>query len=338
VLIRALFDDRTLTGGLAGLALGTLAVAAVPTYPWLLVAAFLLGSMCGSATPGTNKAIFDRIDPDRQHRAIGIKQVGPTVGSAVGAVLVTGLAGPFLWQSGFLVAATVGLATAVGFSLVYRGAEGVEATYPDFPGLLSNRTYVVLLPAGVCLGGVFYATTGYAVLFVEESVGATVAAGGLVLAALQVASSAGRVGAGTLADLLPSTPRMRTSSVLVVQAAGGGILYLVLPLAGTTLAATAVFVGLGRGTTGRDGQRPVRPADVRVSRRRERVPGHLGVPGRPVVRRCRARLAGGLRRGLIVVTAASRGSRGPTHHGEIDSGEATPRPPATSTTARPSQS
>jgi len=201
--------------------------------------------MYGSATPGTNKAIFDRIDSDRQHRAIGIKQVGPTVGSAVGTVLVTGLAGAFLWQSGFLVAATVGLVTAVGFFLVYRGAEGVEASYPDFLGLLSNRTYVVLLPAGVCLGGAFYTTTGYAVLFVEESVGATVTAGGLVLAALQVASSAGRVGAGTLADLLPNTPRVRTSSVLVVQAAGGGILYLVLPLAGTTLAATAVFVGLG---------------------------------------------------------------------------------------------
>ncbi|MEF8843795.1 MAG: MFS transporter [Haloarculaceae archaeon] len=238
-------EHRTLTGGLAGVALGVLAVAVAPTYPWLLVAAFLLGSMYGSATPGTNKAIFDRIDPERQHRAIGIKQVGPTVGSAVGAVLVTGLAGAFLWQSGFLVAAVVGLTTAVGFFLVYRGAEGVEATSPDCPGLLSNRTYVVLLPAGICLGGAFYTTTGYTVLFVEESVGATVATGGLVLAALQVASSAGRVGAGTLADVLPGAPRVRTSSVLVVQAAGGGILYLMLPLAGTTLAASAVFVGLG---------------------------------------------------------------------------------------------
>lgn len=238
-------EHRTLTGGLAGLALGALAVAIAPTYPSLLVAAFLLGSMYGSATPGTNKAIFDRIDPERQHRAIGIKQIGPTVGSAVGAVLVTGLAGLFLWQFGFLVAAAVGLATAVGFFLVYREAEGVEATYPDFLGLLSNRTYVALLPAGVCLGGAFYTTTGYTVLFVEESVGTTVATGGLVLAALQVASSAGRVGAGTLADVLPSTPRVRTGSVLLVQAAGGGILYLVLPLTGTPLAASAVFVGLG---------------------------------------------------------------------------------------------
>ena len=238
-------EHRTLTGGLAGLALGSLAVAIAPTYPSLLVAAFLLGSMYGSATPGTNKAIFDRIDAERQHRAIGIKQVGPTVGSAVGAVLVTGLAGLFLWQFGFLVAAAVGLATAVGFYLLYRDAEGVEATYPDFLGLLSNRTYVVLLPAGVCLGGAFYTTTGYTVLFVEESIGTTVATGGLVLAALQVASSAGRVGAGTLADVLPGAPRVRTSAVLVVQAAAGGILYLALPLTGTALAASAVFVGLG---------------------------------------------------------------------------------------------
>jgi len=305
-------EHRTLTGGLAGLALGVLAVAAAPTYPWLLVAAFLLGSMYGSATPGTNKAIFDRIEPDRQHRAIGIKQVGPTVGSAVGAVLVTGLAGAVLWQSGFLVAATVGLVTAVGFFLVYREAEGVEASYPDFLGLLSNRTYVVLLPAGVCLGGAFYTTTGYAVLFVEESVGATVATGGLVLAALQVASSAGADGFRTRRagcrgrDPVPGAPadrdhprgecgvrRPRPVRPRLDRA------LLLLYLDGRRR--RGARGGLGRGTAGRDRQRPVRPADVRIPRRRERVPGRLGIPGRPVVRRCRTRFAGGPRRRLILV-------------------------------------
>jgi MFS family permease len=246
-------ERATLTTGLLGLALGTVAVAVAPTYPLLLAAAALLGSMYGSATPGTNKAIFDRIDPGLQHRAIGIKQVGPTVGSAVGALLVTGLAGLYFRQAGFLVAAVIGAVVAVAFAAAYRGATRDAGAYPDFRGLFSNRAYVVLLASGVCLGAAFYTTTGYAVLFVEESIGASVAVGGLVLAGLQIAGSAGKVVAGVLADVLPGAPRTRTSAILAVQAAAGSVLFLTLPRAGTPLAAGAVFVGLGVSALGASG-------------------------------------------------------------------------------------
>lgn len=238
-------ERRTLTAGLVGLSLGVVAVSLATSYWLLLAAVFLLGSTYGSATPGTNKAIFDQIDPERQYRAIGIKQVGPTVGSAIGAVLVTGVAGLFFWQFGFLLAAASGLSTAVAFFFLYRGDADAEPSSPDFRGLLSNRAFVVLLPVGVCLGAAFYTTTGYTVLFVEESVGATVATGGLVLAALQLSNSAAKVAAGTLADVLPGSPRARTGGLLAVQAGGGGVLFLALPATETPLAAALVFVGLG---------------------------------------------------------------------------------------------
>ncbi|MDS0474847.1 MFS transporter [Natrinema sp. 1APR25-10V2] len=238
-------ERRTLTAGLAGLASGVLLVAVAPTYWLFLAAVFLLGSMYGSATPGTNKAIFDQIDAERHHRAIGIKQIGPTVGSAIGAVLITGLAGRFFWQFGFLVAAGVGLITTVAFFFVYRRASRADMTSPGFRGLLSNRAYLVLLPAGMCIGAAFYTATGYTVLFIDESIGATVATGGLVLASVQVVNSAGKIGVGTLADILPGTPRSRTSAMLVVQAASGGVLFLLLPLTTTPLTAGLVFAGLG---------------------------------------------------------------------------------------------
>jgi MFS family permease len=238
-------ERRTLTLGLVGLAVGVLGVALAPTYWLLLLAASSVGLMYGSATPGTNKAIFDGIEEGRQHRAIGIKQIGPTVGSAIGAVLITGFAGLFFWQFGFLVAAAVGLTVAGAFLLLYRDSEQVEATVPDFRGLLSNRPYVVVLLAGFSIGAAFYTATGYTVLFVNESIGATVATGGLVLASLQIASSVGRIGAGTLADVLPGVPRVNTSAILVVQAVGGGVLFLLLPLTETVLLSGIAFAGIG---------------------------------------------------------------------------------------------
>jgi len=73
------FGERlTLTLGLVGLATGSLLVAGAPTYALLLAAVFVLGSLYGTAIPGTNKAVFDRIEPGRQNLAMGIKQVGVT--------------------------------------------------------------------------------------------------------------------------------------------------------------------------------------------------------------------------------------------------------------------
>jgi MFS family permease len=238
-------ERRTLSVGLLGLAVGVALIATAPTFELVLVAAFLLGSFYGVATPGTNKAIFDNVDPSRQHRAIGLKQVGPPLGSAISSVLVTGLVGVLFWQAGFLVAAAVGLAVASLFYVAYAGAGASEAAYPDFRGLLGNRSYLLLVAAGTCLGAVFYTTTGYTVLYVEESIGAAVAVGGLVLAVLQAFSSAGRVLAGWLGDVLPGEPRTRVGSVLSVQALGGGVLFLLVPAASTPLEAGVVFALLG---------------------------------------------------------------------------------------------
>ena len=310
----------TLTLGLFGLALGTTAVALAPNYPLLLTAAVLLGSMYGSATPGTNKAIFDRVDPGLQHRAIGIKQIGPTVGSAAGALLVTGLAGLYFRQAGFFAAAGIGLVVAVAFGAVYRGATQDAGAYPDFRGLVSNRTFVVLLASGVCLGAAFYTTTGYTVLFVEESIGATVAVGGLVLAAVQIAGSAAN---SNERDPLRSGRRRRGAvpgASAGRDAARGGRcvrrsrrfrarrLRAVLLLSLDARGRRATRGGVGRGPVGRHGQRPVRAAGVRLPRRRGRLLGRLGAARRTVVSRGRIRVAGGVRPRVTVAHSSPRAS------------------------------
>ena len=238
-------ERRTLTVGLLGLAVGVGLVAAAPSFPLVLVAAFLLGSCYGVATPGTNKAVFHNVDPARQHRAIGIKQVGPTLGSAMGSVIVTGLVGAFFWQLGFLVAAAVAVVTASVFYVAYTAGSTAESSSPDFRGLLAGRSYVFLMAAGLCLGAVFYTTTGYTVLYVEESVGAAVAVGGVILAALQVCSSVGRVVSGWLGDTLPGDPSVRVGSILAVQLLLGSTLFFLLPETSTVIGAGVVLALLG---------------------------------------------------------------------------------------------
>ncbi|MFW6320355.1 MAG: MFS transporter [Halohasta sp.] len=239
-------ERRMLTIGLVGLSIGSLLVAGAWSYWTLLVGSFLLGSLYGTAMPGTNKAIFDNIPPGRQNLAVGIKQVGVTAGSGVSALMVTGIASVLYWEAGFYAAAGFGLVFAAVFWVVYRGA-GVDADagFPDFRTLLDNKPYLSLTVSGVFLGAGLFTTTGYTILYLEESIGTTVAFGGLILAVVQVSGSAGRVITGWLSDVLPGDPRQRIATILLVQALASAALFAGVALAETRLVAAVLFVGVG---------------------------------------------------------------------------------------------
>ncbi len=238
-------EHRILTLGLLGLSGGAFLIVLAPTYPLVLIACFVLGAMYGTATPGTNKAVFDNVETARQYRAIGIKQVGSTVGSAISAVLVTGLVGVVFWKMGFLVAAVVGAVVAVGFYLTYSGAGAAATSKADFRGLLSRLAVVLVLAAGVCIGAGVYTTTGYTVLYVEDAVGGSVATGGFVLAILQVTASAGKPVAGWLADVVPGRSRTVTGALLGGQTLVAGGLFLAVTVAATAVQAGFLFAALG---------------------------------------------------------------------------------------------
>jgi MFS family permease len=235
----------TLTGGLVGLAVGMVLVASASGYASLLVAVVLLGAVYSTAMPGTNKAVYDTIPADRLNTAMGIKQVGITGGSGLSALLVTGLAGYLFWQAGFLVAAVVGAAVAVAFYALYRTKREGTAEYPDLRALTDNRPYVLLALSGLFLGAALFTTTGYTILYVEESLGGSVAFGGVVLAVVQLFGSGGRVLTGWLADRLPGDPHKRIGGILLVQTLASGVLFLVVARTSTPRSAAIGFAALG---------------------------------------------------------------------------------------------
>ncbi|WP_135305189.1 MFS transporter [Haloarcula amylovorans] len=239
-------EHWVLSLGLLGLATGVLLVAGAPSYALLLGAVFVLGSTYGTAIPGTNKAVFDTIDPRRQNTAIGIKQVGVTAGSGISALLVTGLADAISWQAGFLVAGFLAILVAIAFFLLYDGGgDGGTGTFPDFRRLLSNAPYRALTAAGFFLGAALFTTTGYTILYIEESVGATVVFGGFVFALVQLFGSAGRVITGWIADVLPGDPQVRITTILIAQTLASAALFVVVATTTTPFASAVAFSALG---------------------------------------------------------------------------------------------
>lgn len=231
-LVDAFGDRPAMVGGLLGLGLGAVSVAAAPGFPVLLAAAFVLGAAYSTAMPATNRAVADRAPKGRYNLAVGLKQVGVTAGSAVAALLVTGLAAVGLsWRAGFTVAAVASIAVAAGFALRYRGSGGSGTlAVPEMSVLAQNRPLRRLVAVGFFLGAGIFTATGYVVPYLDEGVGFSVGLAGLVLALMQVTGSVGRIVAGSLADRLPWGSASASLAVLAAQAVGATALLWMLPV------------------------------------------------------------------------------------------------------------
>ncbi len=245
-LIDGYGERRLLVVGLLGMGLVAVAVPFAPSFPALLVVVALLGMLYATAIPGTNRAVFENVPEGRQHLALGIKQVGVTAGSGISAVLVTSIAGTrWGWEAGFLVAAGLAFLVAVAFAFVYREETGTgSVSLPNLRALFGRSTYRRLTAAGFFLGAGLFTTTGYTVLYVE-SIGASVGFAGIVLAAVQVGGSAGRVLSGAAGDYLPGSERVATTRVLLAQAVGASLAFVGVVLVDSPVVALGAFTLLG---------------------------------------------------------------------------------------------
>jgi MFS family permease len=236
--------------GLLALGAAMLGVALAPSFPLLLGALLLVGAAYATAMPSTNRAVLVVAPEGRRNLAMNVKQVGVTVGSGLGALVVTAAASTrYGWRVGFGVAAVLALCVAVVFAFSYRGREGSGVlAAPDLRGLAGFDGYTPLVVAGFFLGAAVFTTTGYVVLHLTESVGATAAVAGLVLASVQVTGSLGRLVGGSVADRLPGGNARASAQVLVVQAAlavaaFGGVVVVDTPLgAGVAFAVLGLFI------------------------------------------------------------------------------------------------
>jgi len=240
-------ERPVMVGGLLVLALGAAGVAVAPSYATLLVALLVLGGAYATAMPATNRAALAVAPPGRRNLTMSIKQVGVTVGSGLGALLVTWTAATRVgWRAGFLAAAGVAFVVALAFGHWYRGDDGTGSMgLPDVRGLLDRPDYRLLVAAGGFYGAAIFTTTAYVVLYLTESVGAAAGVAGSVLALVQLTGSAGRIGGGALVDRLPFGDARASALVLVGQSVLGAACLVAITAVDGPLVAAAGFAALG---------------------------------------------------------------------------------------------
>jgi predicted MFS family arabinose efflux permease len=240
-------ERPVMIAGLGALGAGMVGVALAPSYPLLLVALLVVGGAYATAMPSTNRAVLVVAPEGRRNLAMNVKQVGVTVGSGLGAVIVTTAAGTqYGWRVGFVVAAVLAACVVTVFAVSYRGRDGSGSlSPPDLRGLAGLDGYPPIVAAGFFFGAAVFTTTGYVVLHLIESVGAAAAVAGAVLASIQVTGSVGRLVGGSVADHLPGSDVRAAARVLVAQALLATVAFGGVVAADTPILAAVAFAVLG---------------------------------------------------------------------------------------------
>lgn len=199
---------RSFLGGLALGAVGLLAAAGAPAFPTFLLCLFVAGIGWSVVNPALGRAIIDLFPARERGIAMGIKQMGLTVGGFVAALVLPAIAHALGWRAAIIACAlVVGLPVALTWRLLASLDTGAPA--PD-PGAsvadagawswLRRPALVVFFGTGLILGMVQAAVLSYLPLYAVQALGFDTIGAGVLVACSQAGGAVSRLVLGAASD------------------------------------------------------------------------------------------------------------------------------------------
>jgi MFS family permease len=186
-----------------------LAVASTGVLPAVLAGALLIGLGYGPATPASSVILARTAPPGMLALTFSVKQTGVPLGTAIAGAAVPALVLGLGWQVAALaiggVCALFGLAItplSKRYDSDRNRAAPVSLRSAFAPVLLvvRHRSILPLAATSLVYGGIQITLVAYLVAFLTESFALSLVLAGMVMAVSQLASVAGRVLWGVVAD------------------------------------------------------------------------------------------------------------------------------------------
>jgi sugar phosphate permease len=236
-------ERAVISTGLSGAAV-LLATAATVESFWLLVALVTLAGMVGAAVnAATGRAVMSWFPASERGLALGIRQTAVPVGGGLGALALPALESRFGLGAAFLALAVgCGLAALAAFVWLREAPGFLEESIAGHVGSpLRDRRLWQLAAGSTLLVSVQIALTGFVVLYLHDERGLSPGAAGAVLATINVAGAALRIGLGSLSDRIGS--RLRPLRRLSLALAAAMALAAVLTEASDAVVVAALVLG-----------------------------------------------------------------------------------------------
>ncbi len=203
---------RTFLGGLALGAAGLVAAAGSPGFSTFLGCLFVAGTGWSVVNPALGKAIMDLFGPRERGIAMGIKQMGLTVGGLVAALVLPAIAALAGWRT---AVAACGIIVGVPAALAWRALAHVDArtaapsrrTTPvdgvprqDRWAWARRPAVVLFFGSGLGLGMIQAAVLSYLPLYTIQALGFDKIGAGFLVAASQAGGAVSRLVLGAASD------------------------------------------------------------------------------------------------------------------------------------------
>jgi MFS family permease len=246
----------SLLGGLAVGAAGLGLAALAPRFPWFLACLCAAGAGWSVVNPALGKAIVDVFPARERGIAMGIKQMGLTLGGVLSALALPGIAAALGWRAA-VAASAVALALPVALAWRPLAPLGPAAPAPTAHAAGSASLWwwarrpalLLLFAGGFLLGMVQGAVLSYLPLFTIQALGFGKIGAGLLVAASQAGGAASRLALGAASDRW--LVARRSTWLAGTSALGAALfaLYALWPIA-APLAAGALAFATGVGAYG----------------------------------------------------------------------------------------
>ena len=241
-------------GGLAVAAIGLLAAALAPGFLAFLVCLFVAGSGWSVVNPALGKAIMDVFPVSERGIAMGVKQMGLTLGGLVAALALPAIAATLGWR--YAVGAcsvVVAVPVALGWrplAAFHAGVRGATSTSgesdPTSWWWARRPALVVFFATGFVLGMVQGAVLSYLPLFTIQGLGFDKIGAGLLVAASQAGGAVSRLALGAASDRWAAGRRSRWLAFTGAIGAAIFLVYAVWPATSAGLAGLLAFAtGVG---------------------------------------------------------------------------------------------
>ena len=242
----------TLLGALGLGGLGLLAAALAPHFVVFLFCLVIAGSGWSVVNPVLGKAIVDLFSLTERGIAMGIKQMGLTLGGGLSALVLPAIAVRWGWRAAVVACAAAMTAPVALAWLPLRALARPRADTPNGDGMRMDWWWtrrpplLVLFAAGVALGMLQSAVLAYLPVFSVQALGFSPVGAGILIAAAQLGGAVARLGLGVASDRWSSG---RRPPWLVLTSALGAATFLVYAWAPTadpvSAALLAFFAGIG---------------------------------------------------------------------------------------------
>jgi ACS family hexuronate transporter-like MFS transporter len=241
----------TLLGALVLGGAGLLGAAAAPSFIAFLAGLMVAGSGWSVVNPTLGKAIVDVFPAHERGIAMGIKQMGLTLGGMLAALVLPLIAATYGWR-----VAVIACAAAVTLPVLFawrplaplaRPHAGGTGTHSGMSWWWATRpALLVLFSAGIVLGMVQSAMLAYLPVFAVQALGYSGVGAGMLIAASQAGGAVARLALGAASDRWLGGRRPPWLVFTSALAAVVFLLYALIPTSAPVWAGTLAFVaGVG---------------------------------------------------------------------------------------------